>query len=229
MKQFAIIGLGDFGLNLIDTLSKGEVQIIAVDTDALKIAKIKDIVTHAFQLDATNEDALIETGISEVNCAIVCVGKKVQDSILTTAILKRLGIPGIIARASSAIHEQILREIGATRVINPEKEIGIRLGTQLLFSKLEDAIELSQGHVLANIKIPKQFIGKTIGAIKFRTKYKVNVIAIKKSKKLGRRMEDQSVIQEYNSLPTAEDILEADSILVVVGQKEDVDRMANLD
>src|SRR3989338_9170819 len=187
------------------------------------------MVTHALQLDSTNEAALLEAGLNEVDTAVICMGKDIQDNILTTAILKRMGIPEIIARASSSIHEQILREVGAHRIVNPEKDSGIRIGRQLLYSKLEDSVDLSQGYVLADVNVPGQMVGKTIGDIKFRTKYKVNVIALKKTKKLGRRADDQSVVQEYNSLPTAEDILEIDMILVLVGQKDDIDRIANLD
>ena len=229
MKQFAVLGLGDFGMNLIETLSKGETQIIAIDIDKTKVAKAKDMVTHALQLDSTNEAALLEAGLNEFDTAVICMGKDIQDNILTTAILKRMGIPEIIARASSSIHEQILREVGAHRIVNPEKDSGIRIGRQLLYSKLEDSVDLSQGYVLADVHVPGQMVGKTIGDIKFRTKYKVNVIALKKTKKLGRRADDQSVVQEYNSLPTAEDILEKDMILVLVGQKDDIDRIANLD
>lgn len=229
MKQFAIIGLGDFGYNLVQTLSKGEAQIIAIDIDKAKVAKVKDFVTHALQLDSTNEEALMESGIPDVDAAVICMGKDIQDNILTTAILKRLGVVEIISRAASSIHEQILREVGATRVINPEKDIGIRIGRQLLFSKLEDSVDLSQGYVLADVRCPKDFVGKTIGNIKFRTKYKVNVIALKKTKKLGRRAADQTIVQEYNSLPTADDILDEDSVMVLVGQKDDIDRIANID
>lgn len=228
MKEFAIIGLGDFGMNLVQTLSKGEVQIIAIDIDPVKVAKAKDIATHALQLDSTNEEALMESGITEVDAAVICMGKDIQDNILTTAILKRLGIPEIISRASSSIHELILREVGATRIVSPEKDMGVRIGKQLLFSKLEDSVDLAQGYVLADIRCPKEFIGKTIGNIKFRSKYKVNVIALKKTKKLGRRAGDQSVIQEYNNLPTADDVLEAEMILVLVGQKDDIERIASL-
>ena len=229
MKQFAIIGLGDFGMNIIETISKGESQIIAVDIDREKVAKVKDTVTHALQLDSTNEAALMEAGINDVDIAVICMGKDIQDNILTTAILKRMGVPEIISRASSTIHEQIVREVGATRVISPEKDVGIRLGRQLLYSKLEDSVDLSQGYVLADVRCPKSFVGKTIGIVKFRTKYKVNVIALKKTKKLGRRVGDQTVIQDYNSLPTADDILETDTVLVIVGQKDDIDRIANID
>ncbi len=229
MKQFAVIGLGDFGFNVVEALSKGEAQIIAVDNDPAKVARVKDLSTHALQLDSTNEEALLEAGIPEVDAAVICIGRNLQDNILTTAILKRLGVSEIIVRASSALHEQILREIGATRIVNPEKDLGIRVGRQLLFSKLEDSVDLSQGYVLADVKIPKQFIGKTLGEIQLRKKYKLNVIAIKKTKKLGRRAQDQSVVQEYNSLPEANDVLDADCLLVVVGQKEDIDRIANLD
>src|SRR3989338_11542491 len=119
MKQFAVLGLGDFGMNLIETLSKGETQIIAIDIDKTKVAKAKDMVTHALQLDSTNEAALLEAGLNEVDTAVICMGKDIQDNILTTAILKRMGIPEIIARASSSIHEQILREVGAHRIVNP--------------------------------------------------------------------------------------------------------------
>lgn len=228
MKQFAIIGLGDFGMSVVRTLSKGEAQIIAVDIDKAKVADVKDDVTHAIQLDSTHEEALMEAGIPDVDAAVICMGKNIQDNILTTAILKRLGVPEIIARASSNIHEQILREVGATRVINPEKDVGIRIGRQLLFSKLEDSVDLSQGYILADVRCPKEFVGKTIGDIKFRSHYKVNVIALKKTKKLGRRAGDQTVVQEYNSLPTADDILEEDSVLVLVGQQDDIDRIATI-
>jgi len=229
MKQFAIIGLGDFGLNLVETISKGEAQIIAVDIDKAKVANVKDVVTHALQLDSTNESALMKAGIPDVDAAVICMGKDIQDNILTTAILKRMGVPEIISRAASSIHEQILKEVGATRVINPEKDAGIRLGRQLLFSKLEDSVDLSQGYVLADVRCPKEFVGKTIGDIKFRTRFKVNVIALKKTKKLGRRAADQTIVQEYNSLPTADDVLEADTVFVIVGQKDDIDRIANID
>ncbi|MBI2645939.1 MAG: TrkA family potassium uptake protein [Deltaproteobacteria bacterium] len=229
MKQFAIIGLGDFGFNVVEALSKGEAQIIAVDSDPAKVAKVKDMATNALQLDSTNEEALLEAGIPEVDAAVICIGRNLQDNILTTAILKRLGVSEIIVRASSILHEQILREIGATRVVNPEKDLGIRIGRQLLFSKLEDSVDLAQGYVLADVKIPKQFIGKTLGEIQLRKKYRLNVIAIKKTKKLGRRAGDQSVVQEYNSLPEANDVLDSECLLVVVGQKEDIDRIINLD
>ena len=154
MKQFAIIGLGDFGLNLVETISKGEAQIIAVDIDKAKVANVKDVVTHALQLDSTNESALMTAGIPDVDAAVICMGKDIQDNILTKAILKRMGVPEIISRAASSIHEQILKEVGATRVINPEKDAGIRLGRQLLFSKLEDSVDLSQGYVLADVRCP---------------------------------------------------------------------------
>ncbi|MBI4040286.1 MAG: TrkA family potassium uptake protein [Deltaproteobacteria bacterium] len=229
MKQFAVIGLGDFGLNLIETLSKGESQIIAIDIDKTKVQLVKDMVTHALQLDSTQENALLEAGLHDVDTAIICMGKDIQDNILTTAILKRMGIPEIIARASSPLHEQILREVGATRIVNPEKDMGIRIGRQLLYSKLEDSVDLSQGYVLADVRVPVPFIGKTIGDVRFRTKYKVNVIALKKTKKLGRRADDRAVVQEYNSLPTAEDLLDKDTVLVLVGQRDDIDRVASIE
>lgn len=226
MRQFAVIGLGEFGLHLVRTLAKGDVEVLAIDNNKDHINAIKDEVSHAVQLDSTNEEALSRVGIEEMDVAVVAIGKNLQDNILTTALLKRLGVPVIVSRSQNHIHAQILREIGATKIINPEQDMGVRIGQQLLIPHLQDSVELSEGYVLADIRTPKEFYGKSLKDLALRSKYRVNIVAIKTVEKTGRRATDKLILKSYNGLPVPEDVLEENSVLVITGKREDVETLA---
>ena len=108
MRQFAVIGLGEFGMHIAETLAKGDVEVLAIDNDPEHIGQIKDEVSQALQLDSTNEEALRKANIEEVDTAIVAIGTNIQANILTTALLKRLGVRYIVSRAMNSLHGQIL-------------------------------------------------------------------------------------------------------------------------
>lgn len=229
MKQFAVLGLGDFGVHLAKTLSEGNAEVIAADSDSKRVQLIKGHVAHAIELDTTNEAALIEAGIKDVDVGIVCIGKNIEASILTTALLKKLHVPEVIARSVSDVHTSILRELGASKIVSPERDAGVRLGRNLLITKITDSVELAQGYVLSDVKAPKSFIGKTLRELDLRNKFKTNIIALKRMERLGRRASDPEQIIEYMGLPNPEDVIQAHHVLVLVGKEEDIDRIASLE
>lgn len=226
MKQFAVIGLGKFGIKVALTLSEKGGQVLAVDEDIRKVEDIKDLVAQAVCLDSTDEDAMRAAGLQDVDAAIVGAGENLELSILTTAILQKLGVPHIVARAVSDLHAQILHRVGATRVINVEEQMGEQVARSIIAPEIHEQFALATGHSLAEVVPRPEFIGQSIGKINFRQQYGVNIIAIQK------RIPEISPDGRntfrilVNDLPKPTDVIEDHDVLVVVGSDENIERLA---
>ena len=153
MRQFAVIGLGRFGFRVAEVLSGKGAQVIAIDKDNIVVEKIRDIVTEAVQLDSTDEEALRECRVEDVDVAVVSIGEHIESCILTTAILKNIGIKEIVSRAGTKLQAQILKEVGATRVIFPEEDMGLRVANSILAPGVLEYIDLGADYNLAEIEI----------------------------------------------------------------------------
>jgi trk system potassium uptake protein TrkA len=130
-RKFAVIGLGIFGVRVALTLMENQGEVIAIDKNRKPIEEIKDKVTVAVRLDATDEEALKLQGIDKVDVAVVCIGEDFESNLLTTVLLKRLGVKKVVSRASSPVQRQILDLVGADRVVSPEEEIAVKLAESL--------------------------------------------------------------------------------------------------
>jgi trk system potassium uptake protein TrkA len=225
MRKFAVIGLGRFGATVARTLAERGAEVIAVDKDERLIGEFKDIVALAVKMDSTDEEALKSQGIDQVDVAIVSIGEDFESSILTTALLKRLGVPMVITRASrtaSRIRERILNLIGADRVVLPEEEMGKRLAQNLLVSSILDYIPISEKYSAAEVRAPKKFWDKKIGDLKIREKYKVSILEIKKVSGEGK----DAKVEKINYLPQANDTIGKGDILLVIGEEEDIEHLS---
>ena len=118
-KQFVIIGLGRFGASIAKTLYALGNDVLAIDKKEDLVQEISDSVTHAIQMDATDESALRTLGIRNFEVAVVTIGDNIQSSIMATLLVKELGVKYIIAKGNSDIHAKVLYKIGADRVILP--------------------------------------------------------------------------------------------------------------
>jgi trk system potassium uptake protein TrkA len=223
-KVFAVFGLGTFGFQICKVLSERGGQVIAVDRQEKLIDRIKDDVTQAVLLDSTDEDALRNIGLENVDVAIVAIGDDIDASILTTALLKNLGVPMIIARAVSEIHAQVLKQVGATEVINIEIEEGKMLAKRLVASDVLDIIPISKNQSLVELYVPKEFVGKSLMQLNLRKKFKVNVISIKRTVTVvdnsGNPLKEEVVLS-----PRPTDILQPNDVLVVVGNEKDIESL----
>src|SRR4030042_3673460 len=123
-KQIIVVGLGRFGISLAANISRMGHDVLALDTDEQKVQSASGQATHTVQADATNESVLRELGVGNFDIAIVAIGTSVQNSVLATILLKRLGVPYVIARANSDLHGEILDKIGADRGVYPEHQMG---------------------------------------------------------------------------------------------------------
>ena len=224
MRKFAVIGLGKFGGTVAQSLAKRGAEIIAVDKDEKLVAAFAEIATLAVKLDSTDEEALKTQGIDKVDVAIVSIGD-FEASILTTALLKRLGVPRVITRATqsvSQIQERILNLVGADEVVLPEMEMGKRIAQNLLVSNVLDYLPISEKYSAAEIRSPRVFWKKKIGVLKIREKYKVNILEIKKVS----GGEQDKKVQTINYLPYSEDVIEEGDILLVIGEEADIERLS---
>lgn len=179
-KIFAVVGLGTFGSELCIELANNGGKVIAIDNKAKLVDKIKDYVAQSIVMDATDIEALQNLPLQNIDVVIIAIGEDIEASILATSLFKKLGIPFIIARAIKEVHAQILKQIGATEVINIETNEGKRLATRLISPDLLEKIHLSNSISIAEVIAPKGFDTKTLQELDIRKKYNLNVIAIKR-------------------------------------------------
>ena len=222
MRQFAVIGLGRFGASVAKALSEKGHQVLAIDISEPIVQDISDDVTQAVCLDATDEKALRTVGIENVDVAVVGAGTNLEASILITLNLKEIGIKEIVCKAVSGDHKKVLEKIGATKVIQPEKEMGARTANSLISSSIIEHIELSDESSMVELISPKEFIGKSLREIDVRAKFGVTVIAVKRKIPSASKKEEEEIV---NISPQAEDIIKKGDILVVLGLNENIDKL----
>ncbi len=231
MRRFAVIGLGRFGFHVAQALHDRGAEVIAIDRDPKIVERIKLSVTSAVCTDATDEDNLHALSIQDLDAVVITIGaESVESSILTTALIARLKVPHIIARATSDLHAQILRLVGAHEVVNPESDLAARMAQRIARPAILDLIQLSSdGYSLSEITAPRRFNGKTLAQANVRKLYGLNILGIKRR---TRRFhpdgsEDFHEYVDHNPAPT--DVIQDRDILLCIGTIEDIERFSQLD
>jgi trk system potassium uptake protein TrkA len=179
-EQVIVVGLGRFGSAVARELHRLGHEVLAVDASEQTINEIAPEVTHAIQLDASDERALRAAGAADFNTAVVAMSSAVEASIFATMALKRLGVPTVIAKASGALHGAILERIGADRVVYPEREAGVDVAHTFRIANIVDYIDLAPGFGVAKISVPATLVGRTLRDVDLAGKFKVTAIALRR-------------------------------------------------
>ena len=211
MKQIAVLGLGRFGTSVARSLTELGVEVMGVDRDPDKVALLAHEITHAVQADILDNDALDTLGLRNFDAVILSI-KDVEISCLATIALKDHGAARILAQAGGDAHAKILERIGADKVIMPEKDMGARLARSLASNNLVDYMELSSDHSLMEIQAIDEWVGKTLKESNIRSRYGVNVVAMRSGKTL-------------RVAPGGDDIIHDGDLLVVIGENNDLDKV----
>lgn len=212
-REFAVIGLGRFGGSICRELSKEGMEVLAIDSTEAKVNEYRNIASHAVIADATDEKVLKELGIRNIDHVIVAIGEDIQASILTTLMLKELGIKKITVKAQNDYHEKVLTKIGADQVIHPERDMGKKIAHSIISSNILDHLELSDDHSIVEIKAGKKIVGKTLITLDIRANYGCNVVAIK-----------SMASNDINVSPMATEEIKEGDTLVIIGADKDISR-----
>ena len=206
-KSFAVIGLGQFGISVVEELVGNGADVIAIDSDEEAVKKVSSILPTVAVANATDEESLKELGIKDVDSAIVAFGSHIESSILTTVILKELGVKSIIVRVDDAYYLPIMKKLGATEVIMPQKAAGIALANRLGNEDFKDFYKLDDKYSVVSIVINSAYIPQQLKDLGSKDKFGVNIVLINRN---GRAF-----------VPGGNDsILPDDTIFVVGGTKE---------
>ncbi|MBN1595297.1 TrkA family potassium uptake protein [candidate division FCPU426 bacterium] len=227
-RSFAVLGLGNFGQHVAEALMRARAEVLAIDRDQERINEMSDMVTQAVIADVTDEKDLKTAGVDAVDTAIVTIGENIEASVLAVMIIKELGVPEVIAKATNLLHAKILDKVGATRVVFPEREAAIDLVGELTAVSVLNYFQLAEGISVVEVPVPPDLVGKTLRETGLRTKYNVNVIAVKHRKLELDREGMGHENSYYDVLVTPDHEVGKDDTLVLVGRDEDLKKLDRL-
>ena len=178
--SYGIVGLGRFGYALAVDLAQSGADIMVIDRDEEKVRELREYTENALVVNTLDKKSLMETGIQNCDVGIVCIGEHMESSILTTLNLVSLGVPQVIAKATSAEHGEVLARLGA-EVVYPERDMALRLANRLETARVLDFIQLSESINISKRMVPEKFIGKTVLELNIRARFGLNIIAVENS------------------------------------------------
>lgn len=219
MRQVVVIGLGQFGMQLARSLVKMNCEVIAIDLNEPRVNQVRDDVQRAIIGDARDYDMLASIVSSSVDEAVVGLGESsIEPSILCTLHLKRIGVPLILSTARNDDHANILRAVGATDIIFPERETAERTARRIANPDLRDMFSLADDYRIMEIVAPQALHGKTLANAGLRSDYDLLVLATRRG--------DQ---ERFTFLPAADAVIGPNEVLMVLGRELDLARFAGLD
>ena len=180
MKSFVVVGLGRFGSEAARKLCQQGCEVLVLDRSAELVQQISEEVTQAVVADARDKEVLRALGVKDFDCAIVAIGDNLGDSVLATMNLKELGVPYIVCKASNETHREVLKKLGADRVLIPEREQADRLAKSLASHNVLDYIELSEDYGIVDVPAPNAWFNKSLIELNVRAKMGLNILAIKR-------------------------------------------------
>lgn len=213
-KQFAVLGLGNFGLSLAITLEELGCEVIAVDPSEERIQQIADDVSYAVCASIEDRELLTMLGTRNLDGVIVAISENLEVSILATLLAKELGAPFIMAKAKSDVHADILKKLGADTVVFPERQMGSRLAKTIATRNFADWIELSPDFSMVEAPVPESWVGKNLMELDVRKRHGINVVGVI-------RGEDVQV----NILP--EEQFEAGDVMILIGENSVLNKFSN--
>jgi trk system potassium uptake protein len=217
MKRFIVIGLGNFGFYIAKTLYEDGNEVLAIDRDRERIARIQDLVSEAMILDAIHKESLRGLGVAQAEAVIVSMGDDISNSILTTLYLKELGARKIVAKCQDEDHARILEKLGAHEIIFPEKAMGQKVAKGLSKGNILDFIPLSEDYTIVEAAPPAEFVGRSLKDLKLKTIYHVYIIAV-----------NQLIPPAFILSPPGDFVIKDSDGLVLLGREKDIQQIKGL-
>lgn len=218
MKQVCVIGLGQFGTHLARMLVKMGCEVLALDADEERVDAVRDDVHRAIIGDARSYQMLKTIVTRTLDEAAICLGERsIEPSILCTLNFKRIGIQTIRSTASNDDHAQILRAVGATEIIFPERDSAERLARRVANPDLRDMFSLAEDYRIMEIVAPHKLLGKSLAELQLRKTYDLLVLALR-----------EKDAEHFGFLPQADTVIRENVILMVLGRELDLARFSSI-
>lgn len=217
-KKIAVIGLGHFGLNLCLNLTKRHNEVLALDIKEERVELLRDKVSHVYVGDAKDLKVLSSLGLQDFDAVIVSIGEDFEASVLAIAHLQELGIKHIVGRVMSPVHEKILKMMNVEELIFPEADSSVELARKLSLKGIIESFELTEDFIIAEIKVPKNLVGKKLEEVDLRKKYKINLITIIRKNMLENGNEKLQAV----GVPSPSMVFTESDLIVVFGHEKDI-------
>lgn len=215
--KYAVIGLGNFGFNVARTLFEDGHDVVAVDIDEDMVQKMRPYCSQAIIGDATQKEMIAALGLEEMDAVVVGMGGDANSTTLITLYLKELGVKKIVVKALDADHGKILRKVGATDIIHPEKDIAIKVAKSLSAPDVLDFFPMTGDYMIAEIAPVQELVGKKLSDTGLRAKYNINVIGIK-----------ELVPENFVVVPPPDFVIKDSDVLLVIGARDDINRIQKI-
>lgn len=217
MLKVVVFGLGRFGAAVASTLYAQGAEVLAIDRNQRLVEEIKDRVSVAIATDATQRSILEAYDVGRMDVAVIGIGSNFEASVVVALLCRELGVPRVIAKALTPLQAQVLRAVGAHRVITPEEEIGERLAEHLVRGTVVDFVELPTGYSLRRLRVPAEWAGKSLGELKLLGEKRLNLIQILRPIKGGKEFTQAA-------LPSGSAILNPGDLIDVIGPDTMLDK-----
>lgn len=225
-KNFAVIGLGHFGLNLSLHLTNLGADVLAIDNNEQNIEKVRDKVASAVIADAKDQGALRSLGLEDMDAVVVAIGENFESSILATANLQEIGVKRIINRVVSPIHERLLRLMNVEDLVLPEGEAARHLANKVVRKGVLEHLPLSKEFSILEIKAPPSLVGRSLGDSELRRRFGVNLITIIRKEKGATSLTSGEIGDiEVLGVPDSSYVFSENDILVVFGRESDMKKL----
>ena len=212
-RQFAVIGMGRVGRSLARTLSALGHEVLGIDANEDLIQDVSSQLrqVHLVAADVTDEGVLRDLGLEDFDGAAVVIGENVQASVLATLTLKDLGVPLVVARATTGLHARVLERVGADRIVQPERQAGELIARSMASPGVKEYLDLGEDEAIVELEVPKKWVGKTLADLQLPRRTGLTVLVLRARGKKG-------------TIPSGDAVLQEGDVLVLGGSKEDIDR-----
>jgi trk system potassium uptake protein TrkA len=228
VRRFAVIGLGHFGCSLALALTSRDAEVLAIDNSIDRLDDIKDHVAHTIRLDATEERALRDLGLQDMDAVIVAIGDDFEATLLTVSQLQQLNIRRIIVRGTTPVHRRILDHLGIAEIIMPSIETADRLSNSLMMEGVVNSLTLGSDYTIMEVNAPDKMIGHTVQELQMRERHDVSLVTIKREKvRRGLLGIGQKAIQTVVGVPLPTTMVERGDRLVLFGTEKQIQQMLN--
>ncbi|HRU05103.1 MAG TPA: TrkA family potassium uptake protein [Candidatus Brocadiia bacterium] len=217
MSQFAVIGLGRFGSAVAKKLAENGCQVLVMDRDHKTVQAFRDIATAAYIGDATDRKALESLGLKQVDAVILCLGERMEASILAALYLREMGVKEVWAKAASEDHAKVLSTLGVSKTVLPERDTAHRLASQLSFPNMLDYLPLHPDYSIMQVTCPPDLTGKSLRDLNLRAKYGIQVLAVQ-----------EYVPQRITIAPDGGFVVKDSDVLIVLGRNEDIEKLTRM-